>query len=304
MAVDRLADMSVFVQVVEQGGFSAAARRLGLSPSAVSKLVGRLEDRLGARLLHRTTRSLTPTAEGLAYVERCREILADIDALEAGIGQSDVRPRGALRVSLSHAFGFAQILPLVPDFAALHPEVELKLLFTDRAVDLVADGIDMAVRLGAITDESLIARRLGEHRRIVCAAPAYLARRGTPAVPADLHGHDCLLFEEAERLNRWPFRDAGGERVLVPVRGTIASNNGEALYALLLSGMGIARAADFLVVKDIAAGRLVPILTGHAVDEMTPIHAVYPHRKHLAAKVRVFLDFLVARFAGSPWLAV
>jgi DNA-binding transcriptional LysR family regulator len=298
----RADEMSVFVRTIEQGSFSAAARVLGLTPSGVSKLVARLEDRLGARLLARTTRSLRLTDEGRIYFERCRELLAEIESLETEIGHATATPRGELRISLSHSFGRTRVVPFLPDFTRAFPDVSLRLDFSDRRMDLVGDGIDVAVRLGPIGEEGLVARRVAEHRRVVCAAPAYLARRGVPRLPEDLASHDCLLFEEFERLNRWPFRGAAGQPIMLPVQGPVRSNNGEALYSMLLAGMGIARAADFLVADDIRSGRLVPLLRDFAIDERTDIHIVYPHRKHLTAKVRAFVDFLAPRLAGSPWM--
>jgi DNA-binding transcriptional LysR family regulator len=299
---NRTDDMAVFVRTIEQGSFSGAARGLGLTPSGVSKLVARLEDRLGVRLLARTTRSLRLTAEGRIYFERCRELLAEIEALEAEVGQATASPRGELRISLSHSFGRTRVVPLLPEFTRQFPDVSLRLNFSDRRIDLVGDGIDVAVRLGPIDEDGLVTRRLAEHRRVVCAAPAYLARRGVPRRPEDLAQHDCLLFEEFERLNRWPFRTPAGETIMLPVRGPVRSNNGEALYSMLLSGMGIAHAADFLVADDIRSGRLVPLLRDFAFDDRTQIHIVYPHRKHLAAKVRAFVDFLAPKLAGSPWM--
>ena len=294
--VDRAGEMAVFVQVVEHGSLTAAAHGLRLSPSAVSKLIARLEDRLGARLLQRTTRRVSVTAEGRLFYERARELLEELDAAEELVSAGRLRPRGTLRVSLSHGFGMSQIVPLVPAFAARYPDVELQLSFADSRVDLAGHGIDLAIRLGPVQDEALIARRLGDHGRIVCAAPAYLARHGAPQVPEDLAAHNCILFDRPDYLNQWPFRAADGSVARVRVRGNFRSDNGDALFELLLQGLGVAWAADFLALPHLAAGRLVPLLTEHAVDERTAIHAVYPQRRHLPAKVRAFIDFLVERF--------
>jgi DNA-binding transcriptional LysR family regulator len=298
---NRVGEMTVFAQTVEDGSFSKAARSLRLSPSAVSKLVARLEDRLGVRLIQRTTRRLALTAEGRLFYDRCREILDDIAAAEELVSASRLRPRGILRVGLSHGFGMSQIVPLVPRFAERFPDVELQLAFADRRVDLLAEGLDMAIRLGpARGDDALIARRLCEHGRIVCAAPGYLARHGIPATPEALARHNCILFDQPEYLNHWPFRRPDGTVERVRVRGTARSDSGDALHQLLLNGIGIGRAADFLALRDIAAGRLVPLLDEFAVDERTPVHAVYPQRRHLPAKVRVFIDFLVEQLSPVP----
>lgn len=299
--MDRLDDMVAFVRVVEDGNFSAAARSLHLTPSGVSKLIGRLEDRLGVRLIQRTTRRLALTAEGRTFYERCRDILADIESLEQDVGAARSEPSGTLRVTLSHGFGLTQVVPLLPEFSALYPKVQLVLIFQEHVVDLIAEGFDLAIRLGAIRDESLVARRLGEHRRVVCAAPSYLAAQGVPQAPEDLARHDCLTFDAPESLNHWPFRWPDGRSDRIAVRGTFRSNTGEALYNLLLAGTGIANAADFLVKRDLLQGRLVPLLRDYTETQPTPIHAVYPHRRHLPAKTRVFVDFLADRFAGSPW---
>ena len=300
--VNRAGEMAAFAQVVEHGNLTRAAAALRLSPSGVSKLIARLEERLGVRLLQRTTRRVAPTAEGRLFYERAREILEEIDAAEELVGSGRLRPRGTLRVSLSHGFGMSQIVPLVPAFSERYPDVELQLAFADRRLDLVAEGIDLAIRLGPIRDEALIARRLADHGRIVCAAPAYLARHGTPPTPADLAGHNCILFDQPDYLNQWPFRAPDGTVERVRARGNFRSDNGDALFELLLSGLGIAWAADFLALPHLAAGRLVPLLADHAVDERTAIHAVYPQRRHLPAKVRAFIDFLAERFQPvAPW---
>lgn len=295
MSGNRAGEMAAFVQVVEDGGFTAAARSLRVSPSAVSKLVARLEDRLGVRLLQRTTRRLSLTAEGRLFYERCRELLDEIAAAEELVAGSRLRPRGILRVGVSHGFGMRCLVPLVPLFAERYPEIVLELAFADRRVDLVAEGLDLAIRLGSVQDESLVARRLGEHGRIVCAAPAYLARHGTPRLPEDLLAHNCILFDQPEHLNQWPFRRPDGSIERVRVRGMARSDSGDALYQLLLNGFGIAWAADFLARDDLAAGRLVPLLEPFRVDLRTAVHAVYPQRRHLPAKVRTLIDFLVER---------
>jgi DNA-binding transcriptional LysR family regulator len=300
--MDRYGEMQAFVQVVDHGGFTEAARLLGLSPSAVSKLISRLEDRLGARLLQRTTRRVSLTAEGRAYVEQVREILADIDAVEASIGGAEAEPRGVLRVNVAHGFGMTQVVPLLPDFLARYPRIDVQITFADQVVDLVAEGEDVGIRTGQLRDETLIARKLGEHRRIICAAPGYLEKYGMPKTPEDLARHNCLLFDGPEGLNEWPFRKPDGSIERMAIRGNFRSSNGDAIFRMLLAGVGLCYAADFGIRQAIEEGRLVPVLTEHTADILRPIHVVYPARKHLAAKVRAFTDYLVECYTlNPPW---
>lgn len=300
--MDRYGEMQAFVQVVDHGGFTEAARLLGLSPSAVSKLISRLEDRLGARLLQRTTRRVSLTAEGRAYAEQVREILADIDAVEASVGGAEAEPRGVLRVNVAHGFGMTQVVPLLPDFLARYPKIDVQITFADQIVDLVAEGEDVGIRTGALRDETLIARKLGEHRRIICAAPSYIEKYGMPRTPADLAQHNCLLFDGPEGLNEWPFRKPDGSIERIAIRGNFRSSNGDAIFRMLLSGVGLCYAADFGIRQAIEEGRLVPVLTDHTADILRPIHVVYPARKHLAAKVRAFADYLVECYTlNPPW---
>lgn len=298
--MDRYGEMQAFIQVVDRNGFTEAARELGLSPSAVSKLIGRLEDRLGARLLQRTTRRVSLTAEGRVYADQVREILADIDAVEASVGGAEAEPRGPLRINVAHGFGMNQIVPLIPGFLARYPKVAVQITFADHVVDLVAEGEDLGIRSGRLNDDTLIARKLGEHRRIICAAPAYLEKFGTPRTPADLAHHNCLLFDGPEGLNEWPFRKADGGIEYRAVRGNFRSSNGDAIFRLLMAGVGLCYAADFGIKKQIESGELVAVLTDHTADILRPIHVVYPARKHLAAKVRAFADYLVEQFSPAP----
>ncbi|PJI39450.1 LysR family transcriptional regulator [Ferrovibrio sp.] len=298
--MDRYGEMQAFVEVVDQGGFTEASRTLGLSPSAVSKLISRLEDRLGARLLQRTTRRVSLTAEGRVYADQVRGILAEIDAVEASVGGAEAEPRGSLRVNVAHGFGMTQVVPLLPGFLARYPKVDVQITFADHVVDLVAEGEDIGIRTGALRDETLIARKLGEHRRIICAAPGYLEKYGTPQTPEDLAQHNCLLFDGPEGLNEWPFRKADGSIARIPIRGNFRSSNGDAIFRMLLAGVGLCYAADFGIRQAVEDGRLVPVLTGHTADILRPIHVVYPARKHLAAKVRAFTDYLVECYSASP----
>ncbi|HJQ60675.1 MAG TPA: LysR family transcriptional regulator [Vineibacter sp.] len=298
--MDRIGDMAAFVKVVEANGYSAAAPQLGLTPSAVSKLVTWLEERLGVRLFNRTTRKLALTEAGEAFYRDAARIIADVDAAESAIGQRGAEARGLLKVTTSLAFGSHQILPLVPEFLAAHPGIELDLSFTDRVVDLVQEGFDVACRIGRLTDSSFVARKIGEDRRVVVAAPAYLARHGEPSHPDDLAQHNCLGFRDRLHMNRWPFMIDGAVRELA-VRGNCRADDGDMLYHLAEAGVGIARLTRLTVARAIREARLTQILASFTPDDAVPIHAVYPHRRLLPPKVTAFVDFLSAKFDPPPW---
>jgi len=298
--MDNINEMQVFARVVDAGGFSSAARSLSLSPSAVSKQITRLEDRLGVRLLTRTTRRLNLTEEGDAFYHRVKRILSDIDEAEQAVSLSKTAPRGHLRVSCSVAFGEKQIAPIVPEFLDRYPEVALELMLSDGIVDLVEEGIDVAVRMGKLSNSAMVARKLGNNKRRICAAPAYVERYGVPEEPDDLHHHNCLGFAGHNTLNEWPFKYPDGRRQTIRAEGNFVANNGESIYDLCRLGLGIARAADFLVSDDIKEGRLIEVLADFIEDEPAPIHAVYPDPRHLSPKTRAFIDFLVEKFTPIP----
>src|SRR5512134_3811714 len=243
MTVERADEMSVFVRAVELGGFSAAARALGLTPSAVSKSISRLEDRLGVRLLNRTTRSLTTTPEGDTFLERSRRILADIEEAEEEITRFRSAPRGLLRLHVSVAFGLHQLPPVVPEFMRRFPEVQLDIAVSDRLPDLAEEGIDLAVRSGEVEDQSLIARRICLMERVICAAPGYLTEHGTPEVPDDLLHHNCLLLSSQPQLAYWPFDTPQGVRT-VKVNGNLIADNAETGVQLAILGLGLIRLGD------------------------------------------------------------
>ncbi|MBP2236753.1 DNA-binding transcriptional LysR family regulator [Sinorhizobium kostiense] len=297
--MDRQEAMAVFLAVVEEGDFSAAARRLRMTPSAVSKIVGRLEARLGVRLLQRSTRSISLTAEGHAFAESTRRILSDMEEAELAI-QPGSEPRGRLRVSLPSAFGHRLIVPMLPAFIGRYPAIELELDFTDAIVDLVNGDADVAVRVAAQSDSMLITRRLAPNRRIICAAPGYLERYGIPQNPDDLEKHVCLGITSRGRLNVWEFEE-GGLRRSIRIRSSVEANSTEALRRLALAGMGVVRLSEILVSPDISAGRLKPLLIDSNHAEAEPISVVYPHRRFLSPRVRAFVDFLVEQFAHPPW---
>ena len=293
-------DMTAFVRAVELGGFSVAARDMGLTPSAISKLVTRLEDRLGVRLLNRTTRRLALTPEGEAYFHRTQRILADIAEAENEVARFRAQPKGLLRVNVGTAFGMHQLSPALPEFLARHPEVQVELTMTDRVVDLIEEGADLGIRLGVLADSSLVARRVCEVERVVCAAPAYLKRHGTPKKPQDLLGHNCLNMAQAPQLRRWPFEAKDGVRH-VEVSGNASSSSADALLQLALRGLGIIRLTDVIVGAAVGEGKLVPLLTDSHHVEPLPLHAVYPQGRHRSPRVAAMIDFLVEKFASAPW---
>jgi DNA-binding transcriptional LysR family regulator len=293
-------DMAAFVRAVEKGGFSPAARELGLTPSAISKLVTRMENRLGVRLLNRTTRRLALTPEGEAFFHRASRILADIEEAENEVARFRARPRGRLRVNVGTAFGYHQLVPALPEFLARYPEMAVELTITDRVVDLVEEGADMGIRSGHLADSSLVARKICDMERVICASPAYLARHGTPRRPEDLLDHSCLLFAGAPHLQRWPFRTDEGVRE-VAVTGTVSANSAEALVQLAVMGLGIIRLADVTVGDAIAKGQLRPVLADAHHVEPLPLHAVFPHGRHRSPRVAALVEFLLEKFSDAPW---
>lgn len=297
---NRAGEMEVFVTAVDMKSFSAAGRRLGLSPSAVSKLVSRLEDRLSTRLLVRTTRRLEPTPEGEVYLERARRILSEIDETEQAVADgARATPRGSIRVNAAVAIGESIILPLVPDFLALYPGITLDLTLTDSVIDVVGERADVAIRTGPLRDSSLLARKLMESTPVVMAAPAYLERHGTPKTPDDLATHNCIRFNFRRSVDEWAFRLPGRTTpVLRTVSGNVMASSGPIVRQLCLDGVGIGRVGRFHVEPDFAAGRLVPLLEDFHPGEVETVYAVFAGHEHLAARIRAFIDFLAARIGG------
>ena len=292
-----ISDMRIFVRVVERQGFAAASTGLGITPSAVSKLVTRLEDRLGVRLLHRTTRRLSLTPEGETYHLRARDILAAIDEAEAEVSRAGRRPRGRLRVTCFSAFALHHLMPALPDFLAGFPEVDLEFMVTDRVVDLLAENADVGIRSGAVDDPSLVTRKIAEIRRGLFAAPEYLARCGVPRTPEDLRDHHCIVLPFSER---WPFEESGQVRA-IDVKSRVRVDSGEVALRLAISGGGIVRIGDLLAADPVRQGRLEPVLIETFAADRLPLYAVYPHGRHRMPKVRAFLDFLVKHFGHAPW---
>lgn len=298
--MDRFENARVFAAVIEAGGFTPAARRLGLSRAAASKHVLQLEERLGARLLNRTTRRVSATAAGRMFYEQCRRILADLEEAERSAGALHNEPHGELRVIAPTNFGLADIGAAIADFITAYPRLRINLTMNDRLIDPIEGGYDIAISVdmprGA--SASLIARKLNNSRRLLCAAPDYLARRGTPRIPEDLAHHDCLSYSYVAVPDEWHFAGNGGERV-VKVSGPIVTSHRHVLRTAAVRGLGIAYGPVDFFREDLGAGRLVPVLADYKLPEAT-IYAVYPASRQLSAKVKTFNDFMARYFAASP----
>ena len=297
--MDDRSEMAVFVRVAEAGNFSVAARALKLTPSAVSKLIGRLEDRLGARLLNRTTRRVSLTEEGHAFLQRATPILAAIEEAERAVTESQGEPRGLLRVNASTALAQHHVEPLIPGFLVRYPEISLQLTLTERFVNLIEEEVDVAIRVGRLTDSSLIARKIGTARRMIVASPAYLEKHGTPRTPDDLKHHNCLRLMTGTSFNRWDFLGPDGPRV-IDAGGNFETNNAITLHKAGLAGLGLIRSANFVVGADVRTGRLVSVLENYESQTDVPVSAVYPHNRHLSSRVRVFVNTLADAFLPVP----
>lgn len=297
--MDRLESDRMFVAVMETGSFTAAADRLGTSSGQASKLVSRLEGELGVRLLSRTTRAVSPTEAGQAYFDRLRPLLDEYDNLDAAVRDASHTPRGRLRLTAPLSFGTMEIAPALNAFAAAFPEIELDVGFSDRVVNLVDEGFDLAVRVGHAGDSSMIARKLCDVRIVVIGSPAYLERRGAPQAPDDLQRFDCIIDTNFRDPGRWPFRNGDGERVSCHVGGRIRYSNAEACLKAAEAGLGLACVPSFIAGEAVRTGRMLRVLQAFEAEPYA-VHALYPHSRHLAAKVRVLVDFLVERYRGAP----
>ena len=294
--------MSVFDRVVRAGSFSAAARDLGISTAVVSRRVAALEARLGIRLLHRTTRRVALTDEGATYHESVVRILQEVEEAEAAASAGRVEPRGVLKVAMPASFGHRHIAPLIPKFARRFPQVELALQLSDRPVAIVEEGFDLGIRITELADSSLAARKLAPNRRVVCASPDYLRKHGAPHTPDELARHNCLIPNwEHDFSMTWDFREPSGKRGTVRVRGHYACDNWEVLRDWALAGLGIALKSTWDVRDHLENGSLVPVLPGYTFGTDVAIYAVYPHRRHLPAKTRAFIDFLADSFGPEPY---
>jgi LysR family transcriptional regulator, regulator for bpeEF and oprC len=294
--------MQTFVRVAERRSFSAAARELGRGQPAVSKQIAALEAHLGAQLLRRTSRGLSLTEAGRDYYQSAVGILGDLQAAESRVGLGQSAPSGLVRVAVSAGFGRLHVMPLLPAFLERYPRITLDFQVSDRFVDLVEEGIDVAVRLGNLSDSSLIARRLATFALCVVATPEYLRRRGVPAVPADVERHDCIVFSPKGAPARWPFAGAGGSVVVEP-RSVLRTNDAELVRAGVLAGLGLGYAQTWLFAAELASGRVRTVL-GEFTRTTVPISAVHPAGRRLPRKVAVFIEYLAAAFAADPTFSV
>ncbi|MFC3107578.1 LysR family transcriptional regulator [Undibacterium arcticum] len=296
--MDLFHAMKVFVKVADAGSLSGAARALALSNPSVTRLLAELESHVGARLFNRSTRRLSLTEAGAAYLERCRQVLLDIDDAALAAGRGAAEPSGTLRINAPVSFAVNHLGPVLAQYAARYPQVHLDVTLSDRVVDLVDEGYDLAIRIGRIRDSSLVARQIAPLRMLLCAAPSYLASHGTPATPRDLAQHVCLHYSYWSTRDEWQFaRD--GKTHAVRIRGSLQANNGDLLRAAALAGMGIILQPSFIIGDDVRRGTLIPLLPDYQAAAGA-IHAVYPSRRYLSAKVRTFVDFLVERFGAVP----
>ena len=296
--MDRFEAMRVFCSVIEAGSFASAAERLGVSTTAVSRHVAQLEAFLNVRLIHRTTRRMRPTEEGFAYFERCTQLLADLEEAEAGVAGHARHPRGRLRLTAPIALAVLRLAPAFAEFSRRHPQLTLDLVLSDSLADFAEEGLDMAIRVGRVGSENLVARRVGQTTLLVAASPGYLARAGTPAVPADLARHSCLIYSHASGGQQAEFTGNSGEVVSVRLGGPLHSNNGMLLSEMAVADAGIVVAPCFILQTLIAHSRLVRVLPEWHLQTL-PIQVVYPTRRHLSATVQAMAGFLAEWFATS-----
>lgn len=299
--MDRVGDLTLFLRVLDLGSITAAARSLDLSVAVASQRLKRLERDLGVRLLHRTTRRLHPTPEGVALAQQGRVLVEDLESLGSGLRETATEIAGTLRVTLSASFGRQYISPLLPQFLALHPKLRISVHLSDQIVDLISEGFDLAIRIGALEDSSLVARHIASNRRVLCASPDYLRRRGSPKVPEDLVRHDCLLlFGSSGRQEVWRLHDVQDGEHAIRVQGRFESNYGELLRDASVAGEGIAIHSLWHVADDLRAGRLQLVLPDYRLTT-TAISAVMPQRRLVPPRVGAFVDFLVSKFGDAPW---
>ncbi|MDF0751092.1 LysR family transcriptional regulator [Marinobacter sp. 71-i] len=299
--MDRINDLALFLRVLDLGSISAAARSLGLSPAVGSQRLKRLERDLGARLLHRTTRQVHATPEGKLFAEQGRAMVEDLETLFCRMRQTLAHVAGPLRLTMPSTFGREYISPLLPAFLERYPEVELHVDTTDQMVDIVASGYDLAIRIGMLEDSSLVARKLANNQRILCASPAYIERHGRPETPVDLNHHQCLRLTGSQRQQDvWRLIDENGTTHAVKVTGRVQSNQGELLRDAAVAGLGIAQHSVWHIADDLRTGRLEPVLPEYAIAE-TGIYAVMPQRKLVPERVRAFVAFIEQHLSDEPW---
>lgn len=298
--MDTLTSMKVFAAVVETGSFAAASDRLDMSRAMTSKYVAHLEEHLGTRLLQRTTRKLTLTESGATYYERCVQILADISEAEEGALHLTEAPRGTLRLTVPVSFGILHMGPVISGYMKQYPDVKVDILVTDRRVDLLEEGLDMAIRIGSLSESGLVARKFASDRVVICGSPEYLRQHGTPKTPAELAQHNCLTYSYAATGDEWKMEGPDGHHT-VKVSGSLRATNGDLVKLAALGGVGLMRQPMFISGEDLRGGRLVEVLPEYRSSEIG-LYAVYPSRKHLSAKVRTFVDFIASAFnLKSDW---
>jgi DNA-binding transcriptional LysR family regulator len=293
-------EMAIFQRVAERGSWAGAAEDVGLSPSAVAKLITRLELRLGVRLINRTTRRLALTAEGEIYLDRAREIIGAIEAAESEIASARVSPQGHLRVHTFPVIAVQQLAPALPDFLARYPRITFDFMVTNRIVDLIGENVDISLRIGPLNDSRLVARKIVDLNRLVCASPSYLARHGRPVKPSDLVQHSCLNLSRNAGSATWPFR-VNGKLVQVDVKGCISADSADMLLKLAIEGAGILRLSEHVVASSIQKGLLQPLLQDVQDPKTYALWALLPPGRHQAPKVTAFLDFLIERLGSAPW---
>lgn len=297
--MDTVDGMRTFAAVISEGSFSGAAERLSMSPQLVSKYVAQLESRLGARLINRSTRRLSITEVGMAYFERCQDVLADIDEMESAVGDATTAARGLLRINAPMSFGTLHLTRAIAEYQCGQPEVSVDLTLDDRVVDIVSEGYDIAIRIGRLRESSLVARKLAAVRLVICGASDYLADRGVPDTPQDLKDHECLRYTLSSNSDRWRFKD-DETTYDVRVQGRFSASNGDAIRLAAMAGRGLALQPTFIVGDDIRAGRLQLVLENYEVEPLA-VYAIYAHRKYLSGKVRTLVEFLSGYFGSPPY---
>lgn len=298
--MDKFDSLRAFTQVVNSGGFAAAAREMGLSRSAVNKLVIHLENELGVQLLHRSTRQVTPTATGLAFYERCVAILADLEEAEIAVSQLHDEPRGSFRINAPMSFGILHLAPAIADFLKQYPDLRVQLTLEDRFIDPIEEGFDVIIRIAQPSESpTLVTHPIAPAQRVMCASIDYIERRGAPSHPSELRSHSCLHYGYLSTGNSWKLIGPDGE-LTIPINSTLCSNNGEALAHAAVNGLGIALLPTFIVGNELRNGRLQIVLPDYHPPEIT-VCIVYPSNRHLSTKVRIFTQFLTERFGQHPY---
>jgi len=298
--MDRFENLQTFVKVVDFGSISAAAERLGIAKSAVSRRITELEHRLGVQLFRRTTRQLNLTDSGKSFYDRAVRILSDLEEAELAISQQHGELAGLIKIAAPLSFGLAHLAPAITEFMNTHPKVQIDLDLNDRQVDILQEGFDLAIRISRLADSSFIARRLATVRHMVCASPDYLTRHGEPQTTDDLAEHQCLCYSNVSDADVWHFRDANNNPGRIKVTATVWANNGDFLRDAAIAGLGIILEPTFIVCDAVNEGLLKPLLTNYEWPALDA-YAVYPQTRHLSQRVRAFVEFLVQRFSGTPY---